>query len=368
MVNRRLGFMRAAVVWGALGAALVAGSAAAQVRWYKSASNPVLVHADSFPEGAAIGQPAVLAVGGELRMWYTGGGLDIRGRILAARSADGGLTWQRDNDGEPVLDTGPDGAWDSLTIDTPEVVADTDGYKLYYYGSSSSDGSGASIGLATSSDGLTFTRWGTAPVLQPGPPGSWDERWVESPAVIWLPEQGRYLMWYSGMDAAWRARVGLATSTDGVVWVKYAGNPVLDVGPSGSWEDYWVAVPGVIRWGEGFLMVYSGVSEADLADGVADDVGVGIAFSADGVTWRRLAANPVMTTQSPPHDQAVDHGGPWAPDLVRGPSGGRLLMLYESSAGICLAVSPLARARRARGRLLPAPAGGAGLRRQEGER
>ena len=116
--------MRAAVVLGALGAALVAGSAAAQVRWYKSALNPVMVHADSFPEGAAIGQPAVLAVGGELRMWYTGGGLDIRGRILAARSADGGLTWHRDNGGEPVLDTGPDGGWDSLTIDTPEVVAD----------------------------------------------------------------------------------------------------------------------------------------------------------------------------------------------------------------------------------------------------
>ena len=150
--------MRAAVVLGALGAALVAGSAAAQVRWYKSALNPVMVHADSFPEGAAIGQPAVLAVGGELRMWYTGGGLDIRGRILAARSADGGLTWHRDNGGEPVLDTGPDGGWDSLTIDTPEVVADADGCKLYYYGSSSNDGTGASIGLATSSDGLTFTR------------------------------------------------------------------------------------------------------------------------------------------------------------------------------------------------------------------
>ncbi|MCG6962128.1 MAG: hypothetical protein LJE95_02550 [Acidobacteria bacterium] len=183
--------------------------------------------------------------------------------------------------------------------------------------------------------------------------------------MIWVPEQGRYLMWYSGMDASWRARVGLATSTDGAAWVKYDGNPVLDVGPSGGWEDYWVGVAGVIRWGGGFLMVYSGVSEADLADGVADDVGVGIAFSADGVTWRRFAANPVMTTQTPPHDPAVDHGGPWAPDLVREPSGRHLLMLYESSAGICLAVSPLTRSRRARGRVVPAPAGGAGLRRQD---
>ncbi len=325
--------------------ALIVGPLGAQLRWSKAPSNPVMVRAFSFFEALAIGQPALLEEDGVLRLWFAAGGLDHRGRILAARSTDGGLSWQRENGGWPVLDVGPPGAWDSHWLDTPEVVRDGGLYRLYYYGATSNDSAGAAIGLATSTDGLHFERVGTEPVLWPGPEGNWDERWVESPAVLRLPGAGSYLMWYTGVDAGWRVRVGLATSPDGIVWTKDPHNPVLDLGPAGTWEDAWVGVPGVIRWRTGFLMVYSGVSAADLADGAADHIGVGLAFSADGIVWRRFSGNPVLTTTSPPHDPAVDAGGPWAPDLAWDPRTRRLLMLYESAAGLNLAVSlpPLAR-------------------------
>ncbi len=345
--------MRWVMAWVVLGTTLFSGSLNAQVRWTKAVSNPVMVHAPSFFEALAIGQPALLEEDGVLRLWFAAGGLDHRGRILTARSTDGGLTWHRDNGGWPALDVGPAEAWDSFWLDTPEVVHDDAGYKLYYYGSTSSEAEGASIGLATSADGLHFVRWGTEPVLRPGPEGSWDERWVESPAVLWLAEKGLYLMWYTGVDASWRVRVGLATSPDGVAWTKHPDNPVLDLGESGSWEDLWAGVPGVIRWEGGFLMVYSGVSAADLADGAADDIGVGLAFSQDGITWQRFGVNPVLTTTSPPHDPTVDSGGPWAPDLAWDARDRRLLMLFESAAGFGLARSLPQRARRPRGRVVP---------------
>jgi len=96
--------MQPALVRCTVTAALVAVPAAAQLEWAKSPASPVLVHAATFPEGLAIGQPAVLQSGGDLRLWYTGAGLDARGRILGARSSDGGVTWRR-HGGGPVLST-----------------------------------------------------------------------------------------------------------------------------------------------------------------------------------------------------------------------------------------------------------------------
>ena len=345
--------MRRAVFGVAFGAILMVGPCAAQVRWTKAESNPVMVRAFSFFEALAIGQPAVLLEDGVLRLWYSAAGLDHRGRILAARSTDGGLSWQRERGGWPVLDVGSAGAWDSFFLDTPEVLHDATGYKLYYYGSTSNESVGAAIGLAVSQDGLHFERHGAEPVLRPGPTGSWDELWVESPAVIWDGEGNRYLMWYTGVDAGWRVRVGLATSTDGIVWTKHPDNPVLDLGSPGSWEDGWLGVPGVVRWRGGFLMVYSGASVADLADGTPDDIGVGLAFSWDGIRWQRFAANPVLTTRTPPYDPSVDDRGPWAPDLVWDGQGRRFLMFYETAAGFSLATSSPQLTRRPRGRRLP---------------
>ncbi len=346
--------MRRTLTWLVLGAALTPGPLEAQVRWTKAAANPVLVRAASFFEALAIGQPAVLEEGGVLRLWYAAGGLDQRGRILAARSSDGGLTWQREAGGWPVLDVGPAGSWDAHFLDTPEVIREGGLYRLYYYGSTSNDSVGAAIGLATSPDGLQFRRVGTEPVLRPGPPGSWDELWVESPAVLRDPVDGTWLMWYTGIDATWRVRIGLATSRDGVTWVKHPENPVLDFGPPGSWDSGDVGVPGVIPWRNGYLMVYSGISLEDLVGGTfGENIGAGLAFSLDGVSWTRLGVNPVLTTTSPPHDPAVDDRGPWAPDLVPDPSGHRLLMLYETAAGFCLAASPVEATRRPRFRVPP---------------
>jgi len=92
------------------------------------------------------------------------------------------------------------------------------------------------IGLAISTDGVSWVRYGQNPVLRVGAIGEWDSRSVMEPWVIF--ENGEYKMWYSGMMAANRTllsyEIGYATSSDGIHWVKYPANPVLTASPSGD--------------------------------------------------------------------------------------------------------------------------------------
>jgi predicted GH43/DUF377 family glycosyl hydrolase len=60
-------------------------------------------------------------------------------------------------------------------------------------------------------------------VLKPGAAGAWDKGQVCEPRVVRVHDQ--YYMFYT--HCAGTHGIGLATSLDGKSWTKYAGNPVL---------------------------------------------------------------------------------------------------------------------------------------------
>lgn len=78
------------------------------------------------------------------------------------------------------------------------------------------------------------------PVLDLGVSGQWDDTSVVAATV--LLDNGVYKMWYAGNDGT-NSRIGYATSSDGINWTKYASNPVLDLGVSGEWADFNVNTP-----------------------------------------------------------------------------------------------------------------------------
>jgi hypothetical protein len=82
-----------------------------------------------------------------------------------------------------------------------------------------------------------WTKYIANPVLEPGPSGSWDDAWIGWPFVIYDGTQ--FIMYYTGFfEVSYEvAQVGRATSKDGINWTKYEGNPVLTVGLEGEWED-----------------------------------------------------------------------------------------------------------------------------------
>ena len=195
--------------------------------------------------------------------------------------------------GNPVLELGPSGAWDDSEVANPSVLVGQANYKMWYAGH---DGSTKRIGHATSPDGIVWIKHPCNPVLNLGAGGTWDDGVVADPSVLF--DGTEYKMWYRGGDGL-HLRIGLATSPDGITWTKYPGNPVLDLGLAGSWDDYHVKYPSVLFDGIEYKMFNEGF------DGSAYKIG--LATSQDGVVWTKHPDNPVLDL-GPPGEWDDDEG------------------------------------------------------------
>lgn len=120
--------------------------------------------------------------------------------------------WTR-SDG-PVFRRGASGTWDAAALDFPTVIPTEDGYSMFYSAIPTLVSSEGSVGLATSSDGIEWTRHGD-PVAAKGLCGAFDDRAVEQPRVV-VGDNGLYLVYagYAG-DINTRASIGVANSVDG---------------------------------------------------------------------------------------------------------------------------------------------------------
>lgn len=121
------------------------------------------------------------------------------------------------------------------------------------------------------------------PILE-GSPGSWDEYGIETPSII--KDNGSYKMWYSGYSGSLVWKVGYAESQDGVTWTKSESNPVLSPGPPGSWDDEAVIHPRVLKDGSICKMWYTGRNSTGYM--------IGYAESDDGISWTKSSQNPVL--------------------------------------------------------------------------
>lgn len=239
--------------------------------------------------------PSVIRLGGETLLYYAGTA-DEDFSLGIARSSDG-QTFTRYS-GNPILGPAATGAvegdWDYYAQNTPHALLVDGRVWLYYTGRGDTAGS-LSIGLATSDDGLRFTREST-PVLSPtGAEADFDGGGVAHPSVL-LRSPDRtdnpmgatrvFEMWYASGTLA----IGYALSTDGRSFQRYCKGAVF-TGRPGSWDRRLVKSPEVI-WAEGrYRMSYSGCGQGCYQ--------VGWAESTDGTTWR-AAEEPIIPTQPAP--------------------------------------------------------------------
>jgi predicted GH43/DUF377 family glycosyl hydrolase len=177
-----------------------------------------------------------------------------------------------------VIGPGEPGAWDGVARTAGSVILVGSTYHMWFVGADTSTGAGDSIGHSTSTDGVEWTVDPANPVLTPGGAGEWDEFGLWLPSVV--HDGTQFHMWYSGFGGGGIVRGGYATSPDGSVWTKHPDNPVMDLGPAGSWEDRHVRPGGVVQDGGTFKMWYSGW-------GTNTNVQIGYAESDDGVHWTR---------------------------------------------------------------------------------
>jgi predicted GH43/DUF377 family glycosyl hydrolase len=234
----------------------------------------------------AVQKPSVLQEASGYKLWYDGLDPDGNTQVGLARSADG-VRWKKFSQ-NPVLDGEPD-AWDGTGEHAPFVMKAGNLYKMWYEGS---DGSVRQLGYATSRDGITWRKYPGNPVLHAGPE-AYDQLVAGHGSVLY--EDGLYKLWYhaigdlDGMGDL-DASIAYATSPDGVHWTKHG--PVL-VGAPDSWDT------GL--WGPSVLNVFGAYWMWYSASGPGTPISIGAATSRDGVKWRRVGAEPVITDPESVH-------------------------------------------------------------------
>ena len=187
-------------------------------------------------------------------------------------------------------------SWEGTSISSPTVIKVGSGYKMWYQGRGMTFFKHfADLGLADSVDGITWVKSAGNPVLRPGDTGKWDDDYRGQVAVIY--DAGLYKMWFTGARASGAWQTGYATSTDGINWQVYAGNPVLQAGPAGSWDEMEADGPTVIKDGALYKMWYHG------CDAACTTYSIGYATSSDGITWNK-ASSPVLLPTAGQWDQA----------------------------------------------------------------
>ena len=272
-----------------------------QTRWFKYEQNPVMdVGSAGTWEGNGIIASRVIFQDSLYRMWYLGFGAGDIARTGHATSRDG-VTWTKDTL-NPVLSQGPPGSWESRGAATGYVVFTGSSYKMWYAGLDNA--SIFRIGYATSPDGRSWTKAASNPILGPG---SWYSTGPTIPSVLPDSLEG-FRMWFGAENAGHYLQIGYATAPDETTWTVNAG-PVLSTGIAGSWEDRNVFGPRVLYDGLLYEMWYGG-ERSDFRShfGYATSFdGINWAKSADNPVFPRGPAP--WETNDIAHPQVLSDGG-----------------------------------------------------------
>lgn len=211
-----------------------------------------------------------------------------------------GLTWTKQG-ADPIIET-KDVPYAKIAMYASSVLWQDGCWQLYFYTwDSMSFPSSSVIGRITQClAGPALTDWlpDPEPLLKPGAAGDWDGQQVLAPHV--LKTDSGYIMYYSGATTSGIQMIGMATSTDGVTWTKYNdpattekpyanSDPVFRPGEQGTWDAAWVHQPRVFQTRNGWLMIYRGTSATN-----GSNMKLGLATSPDGIHWERYVGNPIF--------------------------------------------------------------------------
>ena len=246
------------------------------------------------------------------------------------------LAWQKVAGPGPrgaLLGPGATGDFDERGNFTVSAFKDGATYRLYYGGADTTgpcagiNSAHWRIGLAQSSDGVSFTRVrGTqtgGSILDLGAPGSFDSYLTYRPFV--LKDGAVYRMWYNGSTQpfncppgtlALNRRIGYAESADGLAWTRKNDGPgpggsVLPLGAAGEFDAQQVGYVWVIKDTNEYKMYYS-------ANDATNTWRVGLAVSSDARSWtkkRGKLANGAVLDVGP--SGSLDFACAYQPSVVK---------------------------------------------------
>ncbi len=249
-------------------------------------SNALGVQAVSLaaPFGDQLHDPCALTLAdGSTALYFTSDAANAVGRTQAAADA---VTWERTS----VVMRASEG-WEQGSVRGLSVLERAGRFEAWYAG-----GDGAGIGRAVSADGIRWTKEPRTPVLVATE--TWERGSVRAPAVAVAPDGGLWMAYEVGDGAA----LAIATSDDGISWTRTGTaasggvGTILEPGEPGAWDAARVAAPALAieRTAAGrtvFRLWFGGMADNDFS--------IGEAASYDGRSWTASPYNPVLA-ESPP--------------------------------------------------------------------
>jgi len=135
---------------------------------------------------------------------------------------------------------------------------------------------------------------GPNPILIPGENG-WDSRVIEAADI--LKDHDTYYFYYHAVGEKGSYQLGVATADHPLgPWKKYENNPILEVGPEGSWDDIHVACAYIVKeHADQYYMWYSAKGsgrDEELGRNVWE-IGLATASNPFG-PWKKYEKNPVL--------------------------------------------------------------------------
>jgi hypothetical protein len=206
-------------------------------------------------------------------------------------------------------------------------------YRLWYQAKARSS-TQTSIALATSTDGINWTKKG---VVLSGT-DLVDVYDLAVPFIYTLPN-GTFLMLAEGnglSETTKKWRVYGFTSTDGLKWTRLnSGKPLLDVGADGTWDGGFVANPKLMQTSKGYVIMYNGGSEPR-SDTACFQIGFATATNLAG-PWAKDQTGPVMGRSRYPANYGLetscwtmdDAGTDWLTYVQDFPGGSRTSSIYR---------------------------------------
>jgi predicted GH43/DUF377 family glycosyl hydrolase len=188
-------------------------------------------------EQVEVTRPFVLVEDRQLTMWYSAHG--EQSVVISRATSVDGVTWERQ--GTVLSPTQP---WEKSSVMCPSVLRDEFGrYHMWYSGGERYEPD--AIGYATSPDGISWDRALDGPVLRPGAVGSWEADRVAGAHVV---RQGRnlYAVYIGFAHGFEDSSIGVARSSDGITWERHAGNPIITRGAPGEFDSINVYKPFVV--------------------------------------------------------------------------------------------------------------------------
>ena len=247
--------------------------------------NPI-IKPGSWDEGGLVWFPSVACQDTQYHMFYTGLNFpDVPAAIGYAQSRNG-LSFSK-YASAPVFEADGTG-FDAYSVMAPSVLVEGDSLVLFYSGASSVH---EAIAIMPRNIGRATAQSPTGPWTRSQEPvlttGNPNE-WDCTfiySNSIVATDTG-YLMFYTGGRSITDSKIGVATSPDEINWNKY-GDPVVQPGDAGTWDAVSVSRAAVIKTAEGWGMYYTGTGEDDRER-------IGYATSHDGLVWLKHQDNPIF--------------------------------------------------------------------------